>query len=150
MATVENRNGNFRVIFYHVGRRHTAALKVDNADEADGVAARVDETLALIRRGSLAVAEGGDFVQFVLSGGRQTEVPQAAEVRTFKDLRDRYLDVLGIGVVEANSLLTIRIHLEHVGRTLGANFPIQTLTQADLQAHVTRRSRQNGRRGRRV
>ena len=150
MAAIENRNGNFRVIFYHAGRRHTAALKGATQDEADRVAARVEEALAMLQRGSLAVPDGADFVQFVLSGGRQTELPQAADVRTFKDLRDRYLDVMGIGVVEASSLVTIRIHLEHVGRTLGANFPIQTLTQADLQAHVTRRSRQKGRRGRPV
>jgi integrase len=150
MATIENRNGNFRVIFYHAGRRHAAALKAVSTDDADRVAARVEETLGLIRRGSLIIPSEADFVQFVLSGGRQTELPQAAEVRTFKELRDRYLDVLGIGAVEANSLLTIRIHLDHICRTLGAHFQIQSLKLADLQAHVTRRRRQKGRRGRPV
>jgi integrase len=150
MTTIENRNGNFRVIFYHAGRRHTAALKATGTDEADRVAARVEDTLAQIRRGSLAVPDGADFVQFVLSGGRQTELPRAPKIRIFKELRDRYLDVLGIGAVEANSLLTIRIHLDHVGRTLGATFPIQTLTQANLQSQLDRRRRQKGRRGRSV
>lgn len=150
MATIENRNGKYRVIFYYGGRRHTSSLKVDDPDQAAWVAARVDETLSLIRRGTTSVPDGADFVQFVLSGGRQNQLPQAAEIRTFKELRDRYLDVLGIGVVEANSLLTIRIHLDHIGRTLGANFPIQALTRANLQSHLARRGKQNGRRGRHI
>ena len=66
MATLENRNGKYRVIFYHSGRRHSGSLKVDNPDEAAWVASRVDETLSLIRRGISSVPDGADFVQFVL------------------------------------------------------------------------------------
>jgi integrase len=46
--------------------------------------------------------------------------------------------------MEANSLDTVTMHLGHFTRTVGAHFPIQTLTLAHLQQHVTRRSAQKG------
>lgn len=150
MATIERRNDRFRVIFYHSGRRHTSSLKTDDLDEANRIAGSVERTLSLIRQGSLRVPDSADFVQFVLSAGHQTQLPKCAIVRTFKELRDRYLEVMSIGVVESNSLLTIRIHLDHMTETLGAHFAIQELGLGDLQQHVSRRAKETGRRGRNV
>jgi len=148
MATIERRNDTFRVIFYHAGRRYTATLKTTDAKAAAAVSGSVERTLGLLRQGAISPPAGADFVQFVLSGGYQTDLPKGAEVRTFKDLRDRYLATLGVGAVEANTLLTIRIHLDHWTRTLGAGFPVQSLARDDLQRHVTRQAGQKGRRGR--
>ena len=60
------------------------------------------------------------------------------------------MEVMGIGVVESNSLLTIRIHLDHLTETLGAHFAIQELSLNDLQRHVNRRAKEKGRHGRNV
>jgi hypothetical protein len=49
MATIERRNDKFRVIFYHLGKRYSAALKATDSDEADRTAARVEDSLSLIR-----------------------------------------------------------------------------------------------------
>jgi site-specific recombinase XerD len=43
--------------------------------------------------------------------------------------------------MEANSLQTVAMHLNHFERTFGAKFPLQKLTLADLQRHVTERAR---------
>jgi integrase len=43
--------------------------------------------------------------------------------------------------MEANSLQTVAMHLNHFERTFGAKFPLQKLTLADLQRHVTERAK---------
>jgi len=43
--------------------------------------------------------------------------------------------------MEANSLGTVRRHLTHFERTLGGKFPLQQLTLADLQWHVSERAK---------
>jgi hypothetical protein len=46
--------------------------------------------------------------------------------------------------MEDNSLGTVRMHLKHFVKTLGADFPIQTLTLTHLQDHVERRAKKKG------
>jgi hypothetical protein len=41
--------------------------------------------------------------------------------------------------MEQNSLDTVKMHLRHVVRTLGADFAILTLTLTHLQGHIERR-----------
>jgi integrase len=69
---------------------------------------------------------------------------------TLGELRDEYLATLANGTVEANTLLTIRIHFGHLVATLDENFPIGTLTRQHLQAHVNRRTAVVSRRGKKV
>jgi len=71
MATIEQRNQRFRVIFYFAGRRFTASLATTNRGEADAVAGSVERTLMLLTQGVLSVPQGADFLAFVLSGGKQ-------------------------------------------------------------------------------
>jgi hypothetical protein len=43
--------------------------------------------------------------------------------------------------MEANSLATVRMHLDHFDKTLGQRFPVLQHTLADLQRHIAARSR---------
>jgi integrase len=52
------------------------------------------------------------------------------------------------GALEANTLTTTRIHLNHLVATLGAQFPLRGLATADLQRHVDRRKAMKTKRGR--
>jgi integrase len=144
MATVERRGERYRLIFYHAGRRYAASLKTTKERDADSIAGSVDRTLMLLQQGALALPPGADLVTFVLSGGRVEEKPKPPPIRTLSELKDRYLQAVGLGAMEANSLDTVRMHLGHFVKSLGANFPIQTLTLDHLQQHIERRAKKKG------
>ena len=65
-----------------------------------------------------------------------------AEIITLAGLVDRYL-----GAQESNSIYTARIHANHLKKTFGDSFDVQSLTTAHLQAHVDRRACAKGRHG---
>lgn len=144
MATVEQRNHRYRVIFYFGGKRYASKLSTTTSEEAEAIAGSVQRTLMLIEQGVLDVPEGTDFVAFVISGGRRAEKPQPPPARSLGDLRQRYIQALSSGAIEQNSLDTLRMHLGHFVKTLGANFPIQTLAHEHLQQHVDRRAKKKG------
>jgi len=144
MATVEQRSNRFRLIFYFQGKRYAASLKTTDRDEADDIAGSVDRTLSLMQQNVLALPEGSDLVTFVLSGGRLEDRPKPPPIRTLAELKDGYLKAVGIGAMEDNSLCTVRMHLKHFVKTLGAGFPIQTLALSHLQEHVERRAKKKG------
>jgi hypothetical protein len=108
MATVERRGKRFRVIFYDAGWRYTASLKTANQRDADSVAGSVDRTLVLMQQGVLALPPGADLVTFVVSGGKCNEKPKPPPIRTLSDLKERYLQAVGSGSMEANSFDTVK------------------------------------------
>lgn len=136
MATVEQRSNRFRLIFYFQGKRYAASLKTTSQQEAEAAAGSVDRTLMLLQQGVLAMPLGADLVAFVLSGGRLEERSKPLPLRTLAELKDRYLQAVGVGSMEDNSLGTVRMHLNHFGKTLGASFPIQTLVLSHLQERI--------------
>lgn len=58
MATVERRNGRFRLIFYLTGKRCSASLRTADPREADAIAGSAERTLMLLQQGVLTVPEG--------------------------------------------------------------------------------------------
>jgi integrase len=148
MATVERRNGRFRLIFYLTGKRYSASLRTADPREADAIAGSAERTLMLLQQGVLIVPEGADLATFVLSGGKLAERPKPPPAIRLGELSDRYLGVHGNGAMEENSLETVATHLRHFLTTFGSKSPAQALTLAGLQGHVDRRARARGVRGR--
>jgi integrase len=147
MATVERRGKRYRVIFYHAGRRYAASLKTTKERDADSIAGTVEDTLSLLQRGVLTLPPGADLVTFVLSGGRCEEKPKPPPIRTLSGLKERYLKAVGLGSMEANSLDTVKMHLGHFVKSLGAHFPIRL---DHLQQHIERRAKKKGHFQRRI
>jgi integrase len=144
MASVEKRGNRYRVIFRYAGRRYTHSLKTTDPKEADALAGGLEKTLLRLEQGLLDLPEGVDLITFLLSDGQRVEKPKPPPIRSLEQLVDRYLQALGNGAMEENSLDTTRMHLRHFTRTLGANFPVQTLDLAHVQQHVDRRACQKG------
>ena len=148
MATVERRNGRFRLIFYLTGKRYSASLRTADPREADAIAGSAERTLMLLQQGVLTVPEGADLAPFVLSGGKLAERPKPPPAHSLGELCDRYLRAHELGAMEENSLDTVRMHLRHFAKTLGAGFSAQALELSHVQQHIDRRARQKGARGR--
>jgi integrase len=121
---------------------------------ASNVVGGVEPTLMLLEQHALQIPERADVVSFILSGGRTVKMPdvkEAAKVSvTLEQLKENYVETLAIGAVEENSLYTVKMHLRHFIKTLGAQFVMQTLTMNDLQEHVTTRAKAQGIKGRKL
>ena len=140
MASLELRNSTYRVVFMHAGRRHGYSLNTRDKQTAEALCGGVEKTLMLLGQGILRIPEGADLVSFVRNGGKLVEPPTPARpTTTFAVIRDRYLEAHRNGAMEANSLATVKMHLKHVGNTLGEKFNVERLTLSELQGHVDRR-----------
>lgn len=140
MAGISKKGDAYYCTFRFRGTRHYFTVGKLTEDQARAKGVEVDETLALIERGRLAVPEGVALTDFVAAGGKVTVVSARPETLPARRLFDQYLATLSNGTVEESSLKTLRTHLARLTETLGERFRVQGLTLADLQRHGARRT----------
>lgn len=152
MASLEKRSNLYRVVFMFGGRRYSYSLGTGNRLEAEALRGGVEKTLMRIEQNLLKVPAGADIVSFIKNDGQVVEPVAVSDAPTitYRQFCDAYLQAIGSGAVESNTLGTTRIHLAHFAETLGDNFPVTTLRPADLQRHITRRSSDKGRGGKKL
>ena len=141
MASLQKRGNAFYCQFLYQKRRFTFALGPVSEAEAQAVASKADYILMRIKQGLLD-PQGTDIITFIQNDGKVPVVEIAAKVQqslSFAEFSSGYLTAFGAGAIEANTLATCRIHLKHLGKTLGEKFSMNGLTMADLQRHVDRR-----------
>ena len=138
MATLQVRNKSYRILFCFGGRRHAFTLGTVGKKEAELVAANVDRILLRVEQNLLTIPPGVDVVAFVQNGGRvpETELVTPAVV-TFGSLRDKYLASHANGAMEDSSISALRLHLKHIGETLGERFALRDLAFSDVQGTST-------------
>jgi hypothetical protein len=146
MAAVQERNGSYRILFWHSGKQHTFTLGGVTEAEAKTKASQVEYLLMRLKQRLVQLPEGVDIVTFVEFDGEPPMTPAGAllnprEAVTLSQLKDRYLVTHGNGTIEANSLDTCKLHLSHVCRILGDGFLLPELSLAELQSYVNRRTK---------
>jgi len=143
MATIQNRNDSFRILFIHHGKRYAYPLGKVPRRVAESKAAKTDEVLALLKGGYITIPPAVDIVTFVRHEGKLPSTPTqpGGEGVTLAGLRDRYLATHRNGALEATTLSGVELHFKHLVATLGDRFPLANLTLADLQKHADRRAK---------
>lgn len=146
MASLQERNGSYRILFSYHGKLHTFTLGKVEKDEAENKARQADYLLMRLKQRLLVLPEGTDIVTFIEHDGKPPQtgptLPDAPrQAVTLGHLKDRYLATHANGTIEANSLDTCRLHLCHVVRVLGEGLPLGELSLASLQEYVNRRSK---------
>jgi integrase len=141
MAGVRKKGNGYHCTFRFRGQRFYFALGDVTEEQARARGVEVDEILGLIERGRLTVPDGVPLEDFVAAGGKVPVVSARPETTTARQLFDRYLETHANGTVEDSSLRTARTHLNQLAGSVGDRFRIQSLTLADLQAHLERRRR---------
>ena len=132
MASLQIRSGAWRVIFRYQGSQHFVIIGEVEETEAQGVKARYEYLLRLLKQRLLASM---DIVTFLGHDGKPpdaTSESRQPEI-TLARFRDGYIKTMANGAVESNSLDTSKIHLAHLADTLGERFPIASIAHADLQ-----------------
>jgi integrase len=149
VATLQQRNGSYRVLFLHFGKRHTFTLGKVSEKEAQAKSAQVDYILLRLKQKLIELPPGVDIVTFMELDGRPPDDEQAVPKRvptTLAVLRDRYLETHR-GALEATTIDGMQLHFKHLVLTLGERFPVQELSLSHLQEHAERRKRMKGIRG---
>src|SRR5580693_1454130 len=146
MASLQERNGSYRVLFCHHGKLHTFTIGKVEKDEAETKARQVDYLLMRLKQRLLVLPEGTDIVTFIEHDGKPpdsgpTLAAAPRQAVTLSHLKDRYLATHGNGTIEANSLDTSKLHLGHFARILGDGFPLGELSLAKMQEYVNHRAK---------
>jgi integrase len=152
MANLQERKGWFHLQFRYQGRQYSQSLDTQERKEAEAIRGSVDRVLIRIKNRELpGPGPHDDIVAFFIAGGKPVEKPVAVQAAlTAKDLKDRYLQAHGNGALEANSLATIRLHLNHVLHFLGDRYVIRDLKSQQLQDYLDKRARRRGVKARRL
>jgi len=92
MASIELRGNAFRIVFRYQRQKFNRSLKTDDPDTANACLARVEDNLRRLDMGLIAVPEGADICQFLLSDGRSpTRAARHPEqLRTLGALLDKF------------------------------------------------------------
>ena len=112
MATIQERNRSFRILFCYHGKRYSFTVGEVPLNEAELTAANVDRLLLRLAQNFLHLPPGCAIVTFVQNDGVVPEAagPTPAEPVTFAAFRQRYLDTHRNGAMEAGSLNTVAMH----------------------------------------
>ena len=143
MASLEfdEISGRYRLRFRYGGMSFKRSIKTSDQTEAEGVAARVEETVRLLERGRLELPAGADAGVFILSDGKLNGKASAEQRYTLDDLLKLYQKSLPQGAKAETTLNTEEIHISHLlGHFKKTKFA-QSITTADMQAYVDKRLR---------
>ena len=150
MAWLDKRGDNFRLVFQIGGQTFKRSLRTSDQREADGMVVLVERRIKMVERGELAVPEEADLASFLIANGKSQTPIAVKPVLTLATAINQYLESIPTGSLEANTLYTLKIHLEHIRRHFGDSFRVEKLGFADLQRYVDARSRKPGRRGKKI
>ena len=102
MASLQLRSGSWRVIFRFRGLQHFVTIGEVEETEAQGVKARYEYLLRLLKQRLLTLPPGMDIVTFLRHDGKPADAtPESAQPEiTFAEFRDGYLKTIGNGAVE--------------------------------------------------
>ncbi len=70
MASLQERNGSYRILFCHHGKLHTFTIGKVEKDEAENKARQVDYLLMRLKQRLLVLPEGTDIVTFIEHDGK--------------------------------------------------------------------------------
>jgi hypothetical protein len=143
MASTQKRNDSYRIIFRYHGKQHFVPLGRVSEQEAEAKSAQVEYLLMRLKQGLIVLPAGVDIADFVQSDGKPaasaTLTSASRKALSLATLRDRFLATRMTGR-EKNTLYTTGIHFKHLIATLGDKFPLEGVSQANLQRHIERRA----------
>jgi integrase len=135
------KTGIYQIMFRLGKKQFHKNLDTDQKRKANSIKATVEETIHDIKRGRLTMPEGADPWEFLRSGGKVTQKFELAKQHTLSELFALYQEKLPPGSMEANSMVTMKIHLKHLVGILGKRTVAQGVGVKDMQDYVNERAK---------
>lgn len=134
-------SGVYYVRFRFAGQQFKRSLRTRLEGAAAAALSRIEETIGLLERGRLDMPPGTDIGTYIISDGKRTRKPEKPKMTTLDDLFRRYVAELPSGTKEESTRAGEDIHIKHLKRHLKASRNVHSLTPADLQTYIARRSK---------
>jgi integrase len=147
MASLDQKNGVFVIRFRYGGKQFKKSLRTRDETDADGALHLVQHTLYRLTTGQLEIPPGVDPGDFIVSGGKMTAPPPAADPPTAPSLSLAALieKYLAAQFTKArSSVSTERTHLTNLKRALGSvsDGPCEKITHGHLTSFLQHRREQ--------
>jgi integrase len=138
MASIENRNGSWRVIFRYQGKKRYFTIGEVSHSDAVIYSASTEELQRLLARNLVSVPMGCSIEDFMYHKGNPPTKAADHHRLTLSELREAYF-TSQVKKLEQTTLDGIRLHFCHLERILGRVIVAQ-ITRPDLQKYVDTRS----------
>lgn len=152
MASI-HKNGRFWHIFFRLGRQQfKPSLKTTKQRDAENQRGVVEDTIKQLEMGRLSLPAGAnrtEIIRFILSGGRQCEPLEVVDHVSIQRVIQEYFATYIAGK-EDTTVTGERIHTRHFLRILKEDALFADLDTDRLQSYATKRSKEDGLRGRKV
>ena len=147
MASLDQKNGVFVIRFRYGGKQFKKSLRTRDETDADGALHLVQHTIYRLTTGQLEIPPGVDPGDFIVSGGKMTAPPPAADPPTAPSLSLAALieKYLAAQFTKArSSMSTERTHLTNLKRVLGSvsDGPCDEINRAHLTSFLQQRREQ--------
>jgi integrase len=142
MASLEVRNGSWRVIFCHQGEKRYFTLGEVSTTDAAVHKASTEELLRLLKRNLISIPTGCSIEDFMFHRGNPPAQVATSVVKkqlTLGELREVYL-ARQEKMLEATTLEGLRVFFHHLCRLIGDKQIVSALSLPDLQKYVDKRS----------
>ncbi len=151
MAWLEQqKSGVYVVCFRYGGARLKRSTKTRSEDKAERIRLQIQENIDLVERGRLEVPAGADLMTFLASDGRLSNKPLPTGQLQLGDLFAKYRESLPRDSHAPESLRISKIHMGHWARILGNGTRLVSVTTESLQRYISKRSQEDGHRGKKV
>ena len=147
MASLEQRNGRFRVVFRYDGEKYARSLKTTSEKAAAASVARLEDNLRRLELGTLTVPDDTDVPTFLLSDGRRNGKLKTPKIRFLRELLDAFVAQIPANSIEESSRHLMETHVRHLKKVFGARLPVSGVHFSSLQGYVDQRSADEGLRG---
>jgi hypothetical protein len=106
---------------------------------AEGLRARIEETIGLLENGRIELPPGNDPIDFILSDGKSKPTTASRKSLGLSELYETYQSRLPAGSKKPTTLQGEAIHLKHLKQHLGPKRMVQAISKSDLQNYVASR-----------
>lgn len=147
---MEKKVRRFLLVFRLNGSRYKKLLVTTDEREAEVIAAKVARRIGILERGEWQLPDPTQVADSLIGDLAPRPVVELPTGKTLSSLVEEYLASVSNGSMESNTLMTLRIHLNHIQKVLGQGFRAESVTFAVLQNYVNTRAKCRGRRGKRL
>jgi integrase len=148
MATLQERNGSYRVLFCFQGKQLSFTLGRVEQAEAEAKIGQVDLLLLRLSQRLAVIPPGMTIVDYLKFDGRPLPA-EAPEIKATKlsTLTVKYL-AANKASLERTTYDCTKTHFGHFEKVLGVGFTISSLALSNLQEYVNKRAKDPGKNGR--
>ncbi len=150
MASLEQRNGNYRIVFRYAGRKFSQSLATNDISVAAGLKAALEQRIKLVKTNVLPPPPTECSIEDYLIHGTtvqlESQSPSISKSPTFSEACEIYFGSFLRSSIEEESFKMLQTHKRNLIRHIGSK-PIRKVGRSTAQTFINKRSEESGIRG---